>query len=45
MILFTKMKESQTENKHSYQRVKGVTGAGGGINWEMGIDTYTLRVC
>ena len=40
MNLFTKQKQSQRCRKqtYGYQRGKG----GGGINWETGIDIYTL---
>ena len=40
MNLFTKQKQTHRHRKqtYSYQREKG----GGGINWEFGINRYTL---
>ena len=40
MNLFTKQKQSYRCRKQIYG-YRGVT-AGGGINWEIGIDIYTL---
>ena len=40
MNLFTKQKESHRCKKQTYYGYQG--GSGGGINWEIGIDIYTL---
>ena len=45
MNLFTKQKQIHTLRKQTYGYQGGrVVGQGGGIDWEFGIDTYTLGI-
>ena len=44
MNLFSKQKQTHRHRKHTYgyQGGKVGGGGGGGMNWEIGIDIYTL---
>ena len=42
MNLFTKQKQTHRLRKQTYGHRRGKVGVGGGINWEFGIEIYTL---